>query len=127
MNHLDDDNTKNYISQEILQMKEQIAIAVILEDQLETLQNCILFRKNSMLHPALISPRNLREYIFHLKLAKPTTLPIEIQKDTSFWKLQKYYEICQIESEVIGTNIIFSITVPSVSYTHLTLPTIYSV
>jgi len=41
-----------------------------------------------------------------------TPLPIEIQKDTLLRVVQKYTEMCDIESEIIGNSLVFAISVP---------------
>lgn len=90
-------------------------VATITLDQLQTIQNAVIFAKKKLIHPAVVSNRKLRQYLYEIhppSRTSNTMLPIEIQKDTSLRTVQKYSEICEIESEIIGNNIIFAISVP---------------
>lgn len=54
----------------------------------------------------------MREYLFKTHLPPSSMLPLEIKSDTSLKIVQKYAEICSIESEIIGSNLIFAILIP---------------
>ena len=65
-----------------------------------------------MIHPALLSSQKIRKYLYNPHIPKTTMLLIEIQRDTSLKKIQKYSEICTIECELIGRTLLFAISIP---------------
>jgi len=118
INQIEENTSNHNIIHEVDQIKEHFTNIVVLTlDQLQTLQTAIIFAKKKIIHPAVVSTRKLRDYLYNThptSQTQYTTLPIEIQKDTSLQTIQKYTEICEIESEIIGNNLIFAIAVPLV-------------
>ena len=87
-------------------------ISVIVLDQINTLQTAILFSKRRMIHPSIISSCTMREYLFNMHIPQHSLLPIEVQRDISLRIVQKYSEICKIETEIIGKSLAFAIAIP---------------
>jgi len=87
-------------------------IATITLNQPQLLQSAILFAKQRILHPGIISSRKLRDYLAHFRTSPTQTLPLLIEADTSLREIQKYTEICTIDTEIIGANLLFAISIP---------------
>lgn len=113
LRNLEQTQTKELVASELMKLKLHfIEIAVISLDHLNTLQTAILFAKRRIVHPSVISTRTMREYLYNIHVPKVSMLPIEIQPDTSLRTVQKYAEICEIETEIIGKNLVFAIALP---------------
>jgi hypothetical protein len=98
-------NAAKLVEKELVKVRTQfIEIATITLSRIEILQNAIIFAKRQLIHPAVISTRLMRKYLFELRPPPTKMLPIQVNSDTSLKIIQTYTEVCQIETELVPNN-----------------------
>ncbi|XP_072161742.1 uncharacterized protein [Bemisia tabaci] len=83
-----------------------------LRDELNVLIESILFIKQKVIHPSIITPKSLKTELEKIKLTGDNELPFAPQ---NFNNIYKYFTICNIAAFYDNDLLIFSIKIPLVT------------
>lgn len=96
------------ISQLIADLKESLDLTII----------SISFAKSNILHPQIVTPKNLRNELMKIELSKDLKLPIPLDH---FNNINMYYSLCKLNVVSSNNLILFSLTIPLVNNVDLDL------
>lgn len=107
-----------------------LIVQVITEvnEQCDILISTILFAKQNIIHPSIISPVNLRQELLKVKLRNNVEFPIPINNLNNIYK---YFSICDLTVIFDNENLIYAIKIPLVHeqlynlYHLIPLPVVY--
>lgn len=98
-----------------------------LNEELDVIMNSILFSKNNILHPSVITPVDLESELKKIQLRSDIEFPISV---TEYNNIYKYFSICKLQVVFDSNILIFAIKIPLTStekfylYNLIPLPTI---
>lgn len=106
--------TRDDILANIALLKEEfLEITYILGENIDTMTNAVLFAKNKIIHPSIISSTRLRSILHRASIPREKVkFPLPTEDNTPFKVTQEYQRICTIESEIVGKSLLFAISIP---------------
>lgn len=105
-------NSLSYLQTRIDHLNLLSQLIVELREELEVTISAILFSKQNVLHPSIITPR--RFYNELLKVKTNTNFEFPINND-NIDNVYKYFEICQLSVIYANKNLIYAIKIPLVT------------
>lgn len=81
-------------------------------EQLDILIESILFTKQNVLHPSVITPKSLKSELEKIKVGSNLQLPFP---PTDYNNVQKYFSVSKLSAFFDGTLLIFTIKIPLVT------------
>lgn len=81
-------------------------------EQLDVLIESILFTKENILHPSVITPKSLKTELEKIRINSNLQLPFSPH---NYNNVQKYFSVCQLSAFYDGEILIFSIKIPLVT------------
>lgn len=80
-----------------------------LNEEYDIIISSILFAKQNIIHPNVISPKNLREELIKIKSNANIILPIPV---INYDNIYKYYSICKLNAVYNNELLIFTVKIP---------------
>lgn len=93
-------------------------LSLELNEEYDIIIASILFAKQNILHPFVITPTNMKNELLQIKLKPNVQFPLALENDSEF---HNYFSISKISVVYDNTNLIFAIRIPLIKTQSFTL------